>query len=205
MKNWLAELNLNDNMISDIDQVAYLSKFVHLSKVQFQDKKRSSDNPICELSNYVQTVWTYLPQLKELDGDKIIIKEKENTPPNTRALKNSSTKSIDVPSVMKQTKPVNINIELSPSNESPSSKRYISPFEIKPVSETPLKIPMKLHEKDEMIWEQHNEVSMLKIQIKELEDDKGQALSQLETIQAHFNKIVVLILNVFRKLIFKTK
>jgi Leucine-rich repeat (LRR) protein len=46
MKNSLKEINLNDNMISDIDQVAYLCKFKYLIKVHFQDKKRNTDNPI---------------------------------------------------------------------------------------------------------------------------------------------------------------
>ena len=32
-KNSLKEINLNDNMIADIDQVAYLAKFKHLSKI----------------------------------------------------------------------------------------------------------------------------------------------------------------------------
>lgn len=55
-KNSLKEINLNDNMITDLHQIAYLSKFKHLTKVHFKDKKRNTDNPICELSGYLHTV-----------------------------------------------------------------------------------------------------------------------------------------------------
>ena len=188
-KNWLAEINLDDNMISDIDQVGYLSKFLNLTKIQFQDKKRSTDNPIWELSNYSQMVCTYLAQLKELDGVKVIIKEKENTSSNKMSIQNSSTKSIESGSNSKQILPVNIKIDDLSSAQKSTAKKYKSPFEINPVPETPLKIPMKLHEKDELICELHNQVTMLRIQSKEAEEDKDQALSQLETIQVHFNKI----------------
>ena len=44
--NSLKEINLDDNLIADIDQIAYLSKFKGLIKVHFQDKSRKTDNPI---------------------------------------------------------------------------------------------------------------------------------------------------------------
>jgi len=38
----------------------------------------NTDNPICDLSDYKQIVRTYLPKLKQLDGEKVLDMDKEN-------------------------------------------------------------------------------------------------------------------------------
>lgn len=86
-QNRLSEVNLNDNLISNLDQIMNLSKFQSLTNIMFQDKKRKTDNPIWDDPDYKRIVWTYLPKLRILDGNSITIVGKENKSENIESSK----------------------------------------------------------------------------------------------------------------------
>ena len=194
-KNCLKEINLNDNLISDIDQVAYLTKFKTLIRVHFQDRKRNTDNPICDLKNYTETVQTYLPYLKELDG--VNIKEQENISVNQS--KHVSFREYQAPpSVTKSTKSW-----VTPQAAYRSEPDvYNPPFSIKPskINFTPVQIPLKLHEKDEMIQKLHYELHSIKEHCQNLENDKSEAISQINSVEAHYQKVVSFMISLILKL-----
>ncbi|CAI2383226.1 unnamed protein product [Moneuplotes crassus] len=182
--NSLKEINLNDNLIADLDQIAYLSKFKTLTKVHFRDKKRKTDNPICEYSKYEEVAKAYLPFLRELDGENV--KEQENI--TTNELKQKGIR--DYPLPPSSTKSHKSWITPKPGGKS-EQVEYTPPFSLKPLNLdfTPVQVPLKLHEKDEMIQKLNYDLLSHKNQLQELENDKSEAVSQIASLQDHYSKI----------------
>lgn len=181
-KNSLKEINLNDNLIADIDQVAYLAKFKLLTKIHFKDDKRKTDNPICDLSEYKTTVCTYLPGLKELDGLPVNVVFKENLSTNQEQ---HVTFKVD-PSVKSSAKKSNISHEFEfKSNFSKKSSKYESPFHIpKKLEFKPIESPLTLQGKDEMIQKLYFELQTSKQENQDIEAEKEEVIEQLESIKS---------------------
>jgi len=76
-----------------------------------------------------------------------------------------------------------INVSTLPTSE---KQQYTVHFN----EVTPIKIPLKLNEKDDLIQRLHIEIQNTKIRMSEIESDKAQAINQLETMQKHYDKII---------------
>lgn len=73
MASSLQVLDLTDNYIGELSAIKHLADFRSLSELSFQSVKDPSkgSNPICDFTNYAQTVQMYLGQVKILDGQKV--------------------------------------------------------------------------------------------------------------------------------------
>jgi hypothetical protein len=187
-KNSLKEINLNDNLIADIDQVAYLAKFKFLAKIHFKDDKRKTDNPIWELSEYKQTVCTYLPALKELDGLPVNVVYKENLSTNQE----QHVTFNDEPSVKISGRKSNISHEFEiKSNFYKKSSKYESPFNVqKKLEFKPIESPLTLQGKDDLIQKLYYELQYSKQENQDIEDERQEALEQLESMKGYYKKAV---------------
>jgi Leucine-rich repeat (LRR) protein len=68
----LEDLDLKDNMISDLKHLPPLTKLVALKKVQFQTRSKSLANPVCNSHLYYKTLSPLPPALQEIDGLSLI-------------------------------------------------------------------------------------------------------------------------------------
>jgi hypothetical protein len=61
---------LTDNYIGELSNIKILQKLEKLSELNFQKMGDESKgkNPICDFSNYRDTLQMYLPGLSKLDG-----------------------------------------------------------------------------------------------------------------------------------------
>jgi hypothetical protein len=136
---------------------------------------------------YTETVLTYLPNLLELDSSDLKIKRQENISSNE--LTKVSFVAPELQSARKSEQ--SYNSYKPPRYESEPSK-YESPFTVKPVKVefTPVQVPLKLHEKDTLIQHLNFELQSTKNHLIDIENDKSEALTQIESVKSHYDKIV---------------
>ena len=79
--NALAEIDLDDNMISKIGEITKLKNLQQLRFLKLQDHKRKTDNPICEKAGYEKEILKILPRLRQLnDQDSLLVVRQTEAP-----------------------------------------------------------------------------------------------------------------------------
>ena len=74
----IIDINLDDNLIESIDQLKNLEALRNLKSLKFKNKERNTDNPFWKLcKNYSQDIKALLPRLQNLDGEDILLIQRE--------------------------------------------------------------------------------------------------------------------------------